>query len=60
VNIGLATALFIVFLVLKLTDNIDWSWLWVSSPLWIGVSLVVFFHTILIWISVKTKNNIFK
>lgn len=26
---------FIVFLVLKLTDVIDWSWWWVTSPLWI-------------------------
>lgn len=27
--------LFIVFLVLKLTKTIDWSWWWVTSPLWI-------------------------
>jgi hypothetical protein len=25
----------LVCMVLKLTDNIDWSWLWVLSPLWI-------------------------
>ena len=28
---------FIMFLTLKLTDNIDWSWWWVTSPLWIPV-----------------------
>jgi hypothetical protein len=33
--------LFIVFLVLKLTHVIDWSWLWVTSPLWIPILLVV-------------------
>lgn len=40
---GLSTVLFIVFLVLKLTNTIDWSWLWVLSPLWIefGVALIV-------------------
>ena len=27
--------LFIVFLVLKLTGTINWSWWWVTSPLWI-------------------------
>ena len=27
--------LFIVFLVLKLTGTIDWSWWWVTSPLWL-------------------------
>ena len=32
---GLPTLLFLIFLVLKLTDNIDWSWWWVTSPLWI-------------------------
>lgn len=27
--------LFIVFLVLKLTHLIDWSWWWVSAPIWV-------------------------
>ena len=26
--------LFLVFLVLKLTHSIDWSWWWVTAPLW--------------------------
>jgi hypothetical protein len=34
-GIGFGTVLFLVFLVLKLTNNIDWSWWWVTSPLWI-------------------------
>lgn len=34
--IGLLTILFIG---LKLTHNINWSWLWVLSPLWIGFGL---------------------
>ena len=29
--------LFVVFLVLKLTGTINWSWVWVTSPLWISV-----------------------
>lgn len=32
---GIPTVLFIIFLVLKLTDTIAWSWWWVASPLWI-------------------------
>ena len=40
-GLGLPMILFIVFLVLKLTDNIDWSWWWVTSPLWIPVGIVV-------------------
>lgn len=32
--------LFITFLVLKLTHVIDWSWWWITAPLW-GPSLLV-------------------
>lgn len=34
-GIGFCGALAIVFIALKLTGNIDWSWWWVLSPLWI-------------------------
>lgn len=37
---GLPVILFIVFLVLKLTNNIDWSWIWITSPLWIPFALI--------------------
>lgn len=40
-GIGFGTVLFLVFLVLKLTGNIDWSWWWVTSPLWIPLALGV-------------------
>jgi hypothetical protein len=36
-GLSLGTILFLIFLVLKITHNIDWSWWWVTSPLWIGV-----------------------
>lgn len=36
--IGLLTILFIG---LKLTDYIDWSWLWVLAPLWIPITLIL-------------------
>ena len=40
-GVGIGTTLFIVFLVLKLTDVIDWSWWWVTAPLWIPCSIVI-------------------
>lgn len=40
-GMSLAGVLFIVFLVLKLTDNIDWSWWWVTSPLWLGLAVIL-------------------
>ncbi len=32
-GIGVLGILQIVFLLLKLTNNIDWNWLWVLSPI---------------------------
>lgn len=40
-SIGLTGVLFVVFLVLKLTGNIDWSWWWVTSPIWIPILLLL-------------------
>jgi hypothetical protein len=40
-GLSLSAVLFIVFLVLKLTGNIDWSWWWVTSPLWIPFAIVL-------------------
>jgi hypothetical protein len=39
-GIGFVGLLTILFIGLKLTDNIDWSWWWVLSPLWICGLLV--------------------
>lgn len=33
----------VVFVILKLTNLIDWSWWWVMSPMWIFICLVLFF-----------------
>jgi hypothetical protein len=40
-GIGFAGLLFLVLLVLKLTHVIDWSWWWVTAPLWIPASAVL-------------------
>lgn len=40
-GIGFTGLLTIVFIVLKLLGKIDWSWVWVLSPLWISALLVV-------------------
>ena len=42
-GLGLGTILFVVFLVLKLTDKIDWSWFWVVFPLWAGPAAAIGF-----------------
>lgn len=45
-GIGFGGALFLVFLVLKLTGVIAWSWLWVTAPLWIPLAIAVLFFAI--------------
>lgn len=40
-GLDISTVLFLIFLVLKLTDKIDWSWWWVTSPLWISAAIVI-------------------
>lgn len=40
-GLGLAGALFLVFLVLKLTGVIAWSWWWVTAPLWGGLAILL-------------------
>jgi membrane protein YdbS with pleckstrin-like domain len=42
-GIGFAGLLAILFIALKLTGAIAWSWWWVLSPLWIsaGVGLIM-------------------
>lgn len=40
-GISFGGLLTIVFIALKLTNFIDWSWVWVLAPLWIGFALSV-------------------
>ncbi len=44
-GIGFTGLLTVLFIGLKLTNIITWSWLWVLSPLWIsaliGVSILI-------------------
>ena len=56
VNTGTSSSflLFLVFLVLKLTNVINWSWWWITAPLWVPIALlfsIVLVFYILIGIS---------
>lgn len=42
-GLSFSSILFLVFLVLKLTNVIDWSWWWVTSPLWIPIIIFLVF-----------------
>ena len=38
-GIGVAGLLGVAFIILKLTGVINWSWLWVLCPFWIGLAI---------------------
>ena len=40
-GIGFFGLLTIVFITLKLTDHIDWSWWWVLAPMWMPIVLII-------------------
>lgn len=40
-SVGFSGFLTIAFIVLKLMGVIDWSWLWVLSPLWIEAAIIL-------------------
>ena len=46
-GIGFAGLLTVLFIALKLTGYITWSWLWVLSPLWIGFFVIIMIIIIL-------------
>jgi hypothetical protein len=50
-GIGFAGLLTIVFITLKLTNYIDWSWWWVLAPLWIPIVLIFAILTFIFFIT---------
>lgn len=46
--VGFLGMLTIVFIVLKLTEVVAWSWFWVLSPLIIGVPALLLFVVLMV------------
>ena len=49
--------LLVAFVVLKLCGVINWSWLWVLSPLWIVFSIVVILAVVATILEEKQKRE---
>jgi len=47
-GMGIVSILTIIFIVLKITNKITWSWIWVLSPIWITFILVVIIFSIVL------------
>lgn len=52
-GIGFAGILTIVFIILKLLGKINWSWIWVLSPLWISFIIAFIVLTIMYFVLFK-------
>jgi hypothetical protein len=46
-----------VFVALKLFGAIDWSWIWVLSPLWIGYGLIVLLLTLYVLLAAIARQT---
>lgn len=56
-GIGVFGVVGIVFVVLKLLHVIEWSWLWVLCPFWIGLALLIVSLIIIALVSVILTHN---
>lgn len=52
-GIGFVGLLTILFVGLKLTGYMAWSWVWVLSPLWISLGIFILFITLIMIIKEK-------
>lgn len=56
-SVGVFTVVFIVFLILKLCKVIDWSWWWVTAPVWIPLLFWIIIVVIILGIVGLLKNK---
>ena len=47
-GMGFISVLTLIFVVLKLTNNISWSWIWVLKPIWISIILIILIFGIIL------------
>lgn len=40
-GLSLCDVLLVIFIVLKLSGLVSWSWVWVLSPLWISIIILI-------------------
>ena len=54
-NISFINLLTVLFIGLKLTGHIDWSWWWVLSPLWLGLDIIMVLAILAVAIGATVK-----
>lgn len=59
-GVGFTGLLTIVFIVMKLMGYINWAWIWVFSPLWIGLAISIVCTILIVIIKKKKRRDFFK
>lgn len=59
-GIGFFSVLGLIFVVLKLTKNIDWSWWWVLSPFLIPIGLLLIIVIIAGFLGIYDNRNMWR
>ena len=54
-GLGVCSVVGIVFIILKLVHVIDWPWIWVLSPFWIGIAFWIAVAIVLFVIAFLTS-----
>jgi hypothetical protein len=49
-GVGFFGLMFLILMTLKLTNYIDWSWWWVTAPLWGGFVIILIVILIIVFI----------
>lgn len=54
-GMGVLTALGLIFITLKLTGVVGWSWWWVLAPFWIpgALGLLIFLIAAIVMVAIK-------
>lgn len=47
---GMVLALTVLFVWMKLSDQLAWSWWWVTSPVWIGLAVEFFLLAVVVYL----------
>lgn len=56
-HIGFIGILTLIFITLKLCHIIYWKWIWVLSPLWIGLAITVIIFFIFLILTIISENK---
>lgn len=55
---GFLHLLTLLFICLKLTGHISWSWVWVLAPLWVPIAIaIVFLALVFLAVYIKLKRE---